>query len=124
MKKVLTIAALILIAILVLLFWIRRFGGHLEQSAPLTGSSIFAEVRVDSFAAATDANSVSVYLYRNEFSFGDVVFDAATYGGGAIATWRDASHLDIHLKRPQQLEIRCEAADWNGIKISYVRDPS
>src|SRR5690242_11316156 len=124
MKRVLSIIALIVLAIFVLLIWVRRFGGHLEQSAQLKGSPVFAEVRVDSFAAATDANSISVYLYRNHLSFGDVVFDAATYGGDVTVTWKDPTHLDVHLKRPQQLEVRRKAADWNDVKISYVLDPS
>jgi hypothetical protein len=80
---------------------------------------MIAEVRLNTLAAATDANVVSVRLYPGILYFGDNVFDASTYGGDISVAWQDQSHLRIRVKRPDQLEIHRKLKSWKGVTIIY-----
>src|SRR5260370_977314 len=96
------------------LLWLRRFGGHLEQKAIAPTGSVIAEVRLNTLAAATDANVVSVRLYPSIMHFGDTVFDASTYGGDVSIVWQDQSHLHIRVKHADQFEIHRQLRNWKG----------
>lgn len=112
----------VLIVLLVLggmALWLRRFGGHLEQKAVNPVSSTVAEVRLNTLASGTDADVVSVRLYPSLYHLGDTIFDASTYGGGVRISWRDKSHLIVHIERPEQIEIHRQLNTWKDIRIIY-----
>jgi|HubBroStandDraft_2_1064218.scaffolds.fasta_scaffold110505_3 hypothetical protein len=122
MKKSLQILVVCILLLAGGLVWLRRFGGHLEQKAAAPSGSIIAEVRLNTLAAATDANVVSVRLYPSVMRFGDNVFDASTYGGDVSVMWQDQSHLRIRVKHPDQLEIHRQLKNWKGVTIIYENE--
>lgn len=119
MKKIRKLFFVVLLILGGFFIWLRRFGGRLEQKAINPKSSAVAEVRLNMLAAATDTDTIFVKLYPNMMHFGDVVFQASTYGGGVHITWQDRSHLLICLEHPNRLVIYRKLKNWKGIVIVY-----
>jgi hypothetical protein len=119
MKKWAFVVGAVIAFVLVTLFWLRRFGGTVQQQTSNQDRSAAAEVRLSHTPSALDADIVFVILRSNEWEIGDRIFEASTYGGEVHVIWQDPDHLVIYQKRPEQLLVLRQEHSWNKVAILY-----
>ena len=99
--------------------WLRWTNGTLIVSAQQPGGAATAEVRLWSFAAATDADSLIVQIRDGWLSPPKVIFQASDYGESVSVGWAGPNALVIYLKNTERLHIYRANRQWHGVTISY-----
>lgn len=116
------LAAGALLALVILVLYLRIFAGHVQQRAPSPDGRVIAEVRLYHGLSAMDAPEDSVQLKTRLNPFRHTVFFALNYGGDVRVSWTAPSSLVVTCSRCGELSIYAQEYRWGDVSIRYRKE--